>query len=115
MKFDLFCLHYYDKICVYSNNSAGGLIVEASERARLMRKLSAPVAITMLLAIQTTPFADSGSRRSDRGAARSRHSLAHKHLGAMRPERAIAFSSQLVPHSVDEREGLSRNPEDCVV
>ncbi len=80
-----------------------------------MRKLIVPAAITMLLATPTTPFAEGGSRHSDRGAAHSRHSLAHEHVGAVRSERAIASSSQHIPHNVYEREGLSRNPEDCVI
>ncbi len=80
-----------------------------------MRKLIVPAAITMLLATPTTTFAEGASRHSDRGAVHSRHPLAHEHVGAMRLERASAFSSQLIPHSVYEREGLSRNPEDCVV
>jgi hypothetical protein len=80
-----------------------------------MRKLIVPAAITMLLVTPATTLAEGASRHSDRGAVHSRRSLDYEHVGAMRPGRVTAFSSQLIPHNVYEREGLSRNPEDCVI
>lgn len=54
----------------------------------------------------------------ERGMVRSGHGLAHERPGygqLIRPGRPILFSSQSIPHSVYEREGLTRNPEHCVV
>lgn len=75
--------------------------------------------VALLLAVPTLAAAATAPQDIHHGTARHHHMLMHRRVvevEAMRPAHPMDFSStQRVPHRTYEREGLTRNPSDCVV
>lgn len=81
----------------------------------MTRKVAASVALA-LAGFAPVAFADGNPAPSANNGADLRSHHAYASLRSPRGERSCGrLGARSVPHRVYEREGLTRNPEDCVV